>query len=56
MSEFLFRGLTTFISGNYNETLFSNLENLRNKFKCQLPVEIWYRRIFQREDFELRKH
>uniref|UniRef100_A0A6C0EGY3 Nucleotide-diphospho-sugar transferase domain-containing protein n=1 Tax=viral metagenome TaxID=1070528 RepID=A0A6C0EGY3_9ZZZZ len=43
MSEFLFRGLTTFISGNYNETLFSNLENLRNKFQCQLPVEIWYR-------------
>lgn len=43
MSDFLFRGLTTFISGNYNETLFSNLENLRNKFQCQLPVEIWYR-------------
>jgi len=42
MSEFLFRGLTTFLSGKYNETLFSNLENLRNKFQCTLPVEIWH--------------
>ena len=43
MSDFLFRGLTTFLSGDYNETLISNLENLRNKFQCQLPIEIWYR-------------
>jgi NACalpha-BTF3-like transcription factor len=43
MSEFVFRGLSTFLTGNYNETLISNLENLRNKFQCQLPVEIWYR-------------
>ena len=42
MSEFLFRGLTTFLSGKYNETLLSNLENLRNKFQCTLPVEIWH--------------
>ena len=43
MSDFLFRGLTTFLSGDYNETLLSNLENLRDKFQCQLPIEIWYR-------------
>ena len=43
MSDFLFRGLTTFLSGDYNETLFSNLENLRNKFQYQMPIEIWYR-------------
>lgn len=43
MSDFLFRGLTTFLSGDYNETLISNLENLRNRFQCQLPIEIWYR-------------
>ena len=42
MSDFLFRGLTTFLSGKYNETLLSNLENLRNKFQCTLPVEIWH--------------
>jgi NACalpha-BTF3-like transcription factor len=43
MSEFLFRGLTTFLSGNNNETLVSNLENLRKNLHCQLPIEIWYR-------------
>jgi NACalpha-BTF3-like transcription factor len=43
MSEFVFRGLSTFLTGNHNETLISNLKNLRDKFQCQLPVEIWYR-------------
>lgn len=43
MSDFLFRGLSTFISGKHNETLITNLENLRTKFNCTLPIELWYK-------------
>jgi len=38
----MFRGLSTFLTGEHNEILFSNLTNLRTKFDSKLPIEIWY--------------